>query len=123
MFLQNGSASPTERMRIDSSGNVHVGGIFGTDTKAVRLGLGSGLTQRNDDAGTYLAQAFQGGNSPSNRTIELFMDGSATFASKKAWLTNTASLHLGTGDVNTSSNRTITLRGDTGAATFFLERV
>ena len=33
-------------------------------------------------------------------------------------LTNTASLHLGTGDVNTSSNRTITLRGDTGAATF-----
>ena len=47
---------------------MYVGGIFGTDTKAVRLGLSGGLTQGNDDAGTYLAQAFQGGNSPSNRT-------------------------------------------------------
>ena len=85
-------------------------------------------TNDRSDRATILATQYDttgpvfegrdGSVSTTTATSKINADGSALFASSKAWMTSTASLHLGTGDVTTSSNRTITLRGDLGTGDF-----
>ena len=131
IFINQNTGSPILRgyrddtnaisVNIDADGSASFAGGVDTSSSSnqgMTIG-GSGNITVQRDAGTKAL--FQGYNSTGN-TIKFLAEGSALFASNKAWITSTASLHLGTGDVTTSSNRSITLRGDTGAATFASEK-